>query len=67
MLLRVSDAVPEEFRERAEYVLIRLHLRNDERVMRQREVWYQMYQRGELTRDLLKRMAPLIAAVIDRL
>ena len=65
--LRVSDAVPEEFRERAEYVLIRLHLRNDERVMRQRRVWYQMYQDGELTQDLLERMAPLIAAAIDRL
>ncbi|MCY4460469.1 MAG: hypothetical protein OXC26_08760, partial [Albidovulum sp.] len=40
MLLQVSEAVPEEFCERAENVLIRLHLRNDERVMRQREVWY---------------------------
>ena len=64
--LRVSDAVPEEFRERAEYVLIRLHLCSDERVMRQRREWYGMYQRGELTRDGLERMAPLIAAAIGR-
>ena len=63
--LRVSGTVPEEFRERAEYVMERLHLRNDERVMRQRSVWYGMYQCGELTRDGLKRMAPLIAAAID--
>ena len=62
----VSDAVPEAFRERAEYVLIRLHLRNDERIMRQRREWYCMYQRGDLTRDGLERMAPLIAAAIGR-
>ena len=30
--------------------------------MRQRRVWYEMYQRGELTREVLERMAPLIAA-----
>lgn len=64
--LRVSDAVPDEFRKRAEYVLIRLHLRNDERVMRQRRVWYEMYQRGELTQEGLEMMAPQISAAIGR-
>ena len=64
--LRVSDTVPEEFRERAEYVLTRLHLRNDERVMRQRREWYQMYQDGKLTQDGLEMVAPLIAAAISQ-
>ena len=64
--LRVSDAIPDEFRERAEYVLDRLHLRNDERVMRQRREWYRMYQCGELSLAGLEGKAPLIAAAINR-
>ena len=60
--LRVSRTIPDELRDRAEYVLNRLHLRSDERILRQRRAWYEMYQRGELTREGLERMAPLIAA-----
>jgi len=60
--LRVSDTIPDELRDRAEYVLNKLHLRSDERVVRQRRVWYELYQRGELTQQGLERMAPLIAA-----
>ncbi len=62
--LRVSTAVPDELRERAEYVLVRLHLQDDERIMRQRQEWYRMYQCGEITRDGLARKAPLVAAAI---
>ena len=64
--LRVSDAVPDPFRERAEHVLNKLHLRDDERVMRQRSAWYSLYQSGSLTLEGLGRMAPLIAAAIAR-
>ena len=63
--LRVSDNVPEEYRDRAEYVLTRLHLRDDERVMRQRREWYSMYEEEELTRAGLEGKAPLIAAAIE--
>ena len=56
----------DEFRERAEDVLNRLRLRDDERVMRQRREWYRMYQCGELSLDGLEGKAPLIAAAIDR-
>ena len=63
--LRVSDTIPEEFRNRAEYVLNRLHLRDDERVMRQRRAWYSAFQDGKITRDGLQDMAPLIAAAIE--
>ncbi len=63
--LRVSDTIPDEFRKRAEYTLKRLHLRDDERVLRQRQEWCRMYQSGELTLDALKKKAPLIAMAIE--
>ena len=64
--LRVSDTVPNRFRERAEHVLMRLHLRNDERVMRQRSEWYSLYRNGDITLKGLETKAPLIAAAIAR-
>jgi hypothetical protein len=64
--LVVSDAIPDEHRARAEFVLDRLHLRDDERVLRQRREWYRMYQDSELTLEGLRRKAPLIARAIDR-
>ena len=64
--LRVSDAIPDEQRVRAEYVLDRLHLRDDERVMRQRHEWYRMYQCGELAKVGLEGKAPLIADAISK-
>jgi len=63
---RVSDTIPDELRDRAEYVLVRLHLRDDERMMRQRREWYRMYQCGELSQDGLEGKAPMIAAAIGR-
>ena len=62
--LRVSDAIPAELRERAEHTLTRLHLRDDERVLRQRREWHRMYQSGELSLEGLARKAPLIAIAI---
>ena len=62
--LRVSEAVPDELRERAEHMLDRLHLRDDERVVRQRREWYRMYQSRELSLDGLAKKAPLIAAAV---
>lgn len=64
--LVVTDAVPAEHRARAMYTLERLHLRDDERVLRQRRVWYGMYQTGELTLEGLRKKAPLIARAIDK-
>ena len=62
--LRVSDTIPAELRERAESVVKRLHLRNDERVMRQRREWYRMFESGELSLCGLEKKAPLIAAAL---
>jgi len=62
----ITDQVPEHMREKAQYTLIRLHLRDDERVMRQRREWYRMYQSGGLPLDELSRKAPLIAAAVRK-
>jgi hypothetical protein len=64
--LVVTDRVPTAWRERAERMLVRLHLGHDERVVRQRREWYRMYQEGELTLDGLARKAPLIAAAVRK-
>ena len=63
--LVVSDAVPPDLREKAEFVLKRLHLRDDERVIRQRREWYRMYQDREITLDGLRKKAPLIARAVE--
>jgi hypothetical protein len=53
-------------RERAKFVLDRLHLGHDERVLRQRREWYRMYQEGKLTLTGLDEMAPLIAVAVKK-
>jgi len=64
--LVATARVPEALRERAKFVLERLHLRDDERVLRQRREWYRMYQNGELTIEGLWKKAPLIAAAVTK-
>jgi hypothetical protein len=64
--LTVTDSVPRGLRARAEYTLKRLHLIHDERVLRQRRVWYRMYLCGELTLNGLRKMAPLIAVAVQK-
>jgi hypothetical protein len=64
--LVLTDAVPKEHRARAEHTLVRLHLRDDERVIRQRREWYRMYQEGELSLEGLRKKAPLIARAVEK-
>ncbi|AGP34450.1 hypothetical protein [Sorangium cellulosum] len=66
MQLVLTDHVPPEERERAQFVLDRLHLGHDERVVRQRREWYRMYQDGELDLIGLRKKAPLIAAAVKK-
>lgn len=66
MQLVLTGRVPAAERERAQFVLDRLHLGHDERVVRQRREWYRMYQEGELNLAGLAKKAPLIAAAIKR-
>lgn len=64
--LVLTDAVPAHEKRRAEYTLTRLHLRDDERVIRQRRGWYKLYQDGLLTLEGLEKMAPLIARAVRK-
>jgi hypothetical protein len=64
--LVLTDAVPEAHRARAAYTLDRLHLRDDERVIRQRREWYRMYQESELSLEGLRKKAPLIARAVEK-
>lgn len=64
--LVLTDAVPANEKRRSEHTLNHLHLRDDERVIRQRREWYRMYQEGELTLDGLAKKAPLIARAIRK-
>jgi hypothetical protein len=64
--LVVTDKVPRSQQARAKYTLTRLHLRDDERVLRQRREWYRMYQQGEITLAGLRKKAPLIADAVEK-
>ncbi len=63
--LVVSRDAPASIRAKAEHTLLRLRLRDDERVIRQRREWYRMYQTGELSLEGLRKKAPLIARAIE--
>ncbi|MCC5636404.1 hypothetical protein LC593_11145 [Nostoc sp. CHAB 5844] len=45
----LTDKIPPQQRQKAEFTLERLRLRDDERVLRQRQQWYQLYLDGDLT------------------
>lgn len=64
--LVATDQIPEAYRERANFVLLRLRLRDGEAVIRQRQAWYQLYQEGKLTLEGLAERAPLIAAAVRK-
>ncbi len=63
--LVVTDQVPATHRSRAEYTLRRLHLRDDERILRQRRAWLERYEAG-MPLELLSKAAPLIAEAISK-
>ncbi|MFM7438488.1 MAG: hypothetical protein ACKO2V_07770 [Snowella sp.] len=64
--LVLTDQVPQSHRTKAEFTLKRLGLDRDERVMRQREEWFNMYQNGEISFEGLAKKAPLIARAIAK-
>jgi hypothetical protein len=64
--MRVADAVPQEFRARAEFTLKRLNLRDGERIIQWRQSWYDMYLSQEMNLEGLRRVAPLIAEAVER-
>lgn len=64
--LVITDAVPEEKRQKAEFTLKKLGLVKDVWVMRLRREWYQMYIDGDLTLTGLEKKAPLIALAVRK-
>lgn len=64
--LKLTDVVPDAYRARAEYTLRNLPIRDDERLIRQRRAWYQLYEQGKLTLDGLREKAPLIATAVEK-
>jgi hypothetical protein len=64
--MRITSRVPPGHRLRAEETLMRLKLRDDERLIRWRRSWYEMYEAGRLTLDGLEQVAPLIAAAVRK-
>jgi hypothetical protein len=64
--LVTTPNVPAHLREKANHTLERLHLRDDERVVRQRRAWYALYQEGMLSIEGLDMRAPLIAAAVRK-
>lgn len=64
--LVLTENIPDKFRKRAEFTLIRLRLRDDERVIKQRRVWYRLYREGKLPLEGLREMAPLIARAVEK-
>jgi hypothetical protein len=64
--LVVTGAVPDAFRAKAEFTLMRLKLGNGARLIKWRQSWYRMYQDGKLTLQGLRDVAPLIAAAVEK-
>lgn len=64
--LCLTSAIPAHMRAKAKFTLKRLHLKDDERVIGQRQELLDMYESKELTLAGLQRMAPLLAAAIQK-
>jgi hypothetical protein len=66
LIMRTTNAVPARLREKAEYTLDRLKLRDGVKIIRWRQAWYEMYESRELNLDGLRHVAPLLADAVDR-
>ncbi|MGE5658410.1 MAG: hypothetical protein ACM37W_17540 [Actinomycetota bacterium] len=64
--LILTDSVPPQQRDRAEFTLRQLQLQNSEWIIEQRYEWYRMYLENELTLDGLEKKAPLIARAVRK-
>ena len=64
--LQTTDAVAAAYRDKAQFTLKRLKLRDGERVVRWRQSWYALYQEGKLSLEGLREMAPLIARAVEK-
>ena len=63
--LLLTDKVPAEKKELAEFTVKQLGLQDDEVVVRYRRKWFELYQERKLTLDGLNEVAPLIARAVE--
>jgi hypothetical protein len=65
--LRGTDQLPNHLRDRAEYMLEKLGLRNGATIIRNRESYLEQFiQEGESALPLIERYAPLVAKAIKK-
>lgn len=64
--LVLTDRVPAPHRALAEETLRRLPIAHDERIIKERRAWYELYRAGELSLDGLRRVAPLLARAVEK-
>ena len=65
--LVLTDQIPLELRDKAEFTIKKLQLQNSEWVINQRAHYYDSYRSGEITLAYLEKIAPLIAAAVRKL
>lgn len=63
--LVLTDKVPLEFRAKAERTLVSLPIQHDERILRNRRAWLEVYEQGAPL-EIIREKAPLIAEAIER-
>ena len=63
-LVARKDRIPPELHALVDETLQRLHLCDDERIIRQRRQWLKLYEQGPLAWEGLHQMAPLIAEAV---
>jgi hypothetical protein len=63
--LTLTDRIPPEFQARAERTISSLPIQHDERILRTRRAWLEMYEQGAPL-HLIQGKAPLIAEAIER-
>jgi hypothetical protein len=66
MQLILTDKVPPELREKAEFTLRQLQLQDSQRIIDQRADYYDGYKAGEITLARIERDAPLVARAIRK-
>lgn len=64
--LVLTNDVPEDIRERAQFTLERLKLRNGHKARTARRLYYEHYQEGKLTIEGLRTYAPQVARAVER-
>lgn len=62
--LVLTDKVPFEFREKAEFTLHQLQLQDSDRIIKQRTYYYNAYKKGNMSIEQLEQDAPLLARAI---